>query len=69
MRRALFAAGCLVLPGVVLLRLGRDVLSKGRHAGTFLRCAPYLAAFACAWAAGEAAGYVTGAGASASAVD
>jgi len=68
-RRALFAAGCLVLPGVVLLRLGRDVLPKGRHAGTFLRCVPYLALFACAWAAGEAAGYATGAGASASAVD
>ncbi|HEX9365109.1 MAG TPA: hypothetical protein VF921_00695 [Vicinamibacterales bacterium] len=68
-RRALFAAGCLALPGLVLVRLGRDVLPKRRHAGRFLLCAPYFAAFACAWAAGEAAGYAAGPGASASAVD
>ena len=61
-RRALFAAGCLVLPLVVLARMLRDLLPKRRHRSELLRSLPYLAIFACVWAAGEAVGYAAGAG-------
>jgi Glycosyl transferase family 2 len=61
-RRARFTAGCIVLPLVVLVRLGRDLLPKRRHLGWLLLSLPYLCLFACAWAAGEAIGYAHGAG-------
>jgi hypothetical protein len=60
-RRALFAAGCLLLPVVVLTRIVRDVLPKRRHLSRLLLSLPYLAIFACVWAAGEAVGYAAGA--------
>lgn len=61
-RRALYAVGCVLLPLVVLLRLCRDLLPKRRYLGRLALTAPLLAAFACVWAAGEAAGYAAGAG-------
>jgi len=61
--RALYAAGCVALPVVVLFRLGRDLLPKRRCYGRLLSSVPYLIAFACVWAAGEAVGYLAGAGA------
>lgn len=67
--RALYAAGCVALPAIVLFRLGRDLLPKGRHLGRLLRAVPCLIVFAGVWAAGEAAGYAAGAGRSASAID
>lgn len=59
-RRVAFTAGCLVLPAVVMIRIVRDVLPKRRHVGRLLLSLPYLAAFSCVWAAGEAAGYAAG---------
>jgi hypothetical protein len=67
-RRALFTAGCLALPVVVLVRFGRDLLPK-RHLGRLLLSIPYLAVFACVWAAGEAAGYSAGAASRATTID
>jgi hypothetical protein len=58
--RLLFAAGCVVLPAVVLFRIVRDVLSKRRHTRELLLSLPYLGMFACLWAAGEGTGYVFG---------
>jgi hypothetical protein len=60
-RRALFTIGCAVLPVVVVVRILRDVLPKRRHLAWLLLSLPYLAVFACVWAAGEAVGYATGA--------
>ena len=59
-RRVLFTLGCVVLPAVVLARLLRDLLPKGRHLSRLLLSLPYLAIFACVWAAGEAVGYAAG---------
>ena len=60
-RRALFTVGCLALPLVVLARILRDVLPRRRHLLQLLLALPYLAIFACVWAAGEALGYAAGA--------
>ncbi len=69
LKRAAFAGGCVLLPIVVLVRLGRDLLPKRRHAGRLLLAVPYLVAFACVWAAGEAVGYAAGAGGAASRIE
>jgi hypothetical protein len=60
-RRALFTLGCVLLPAVVLVRIVRDVLPKRRRGAQLLLSLPYLAIFACVWAAGEAVGYAAGA--------
>jgi len=61
-RRVLFTIGCAALPAVVLVRILGAVLPKRRHLGWLLLSVPYLAVFACVWAAGEALGYAAGAG-------
>jgi hypothetical protein len=63
-RRVLFTLGCVALPAVVLARILRDLLPKGRHLSRLLLSLPYLAIFACVWAAGEAVGYAAGPGTS-----
>lgn len=65
-RRALFTIGCAVLPAVVLARIVRDLVAKRRYVPQLVLSLPYLAIFACVWAAGEAVGYATGSGRSAS---
>jgi hypothetical protein len=59
--RALVYAGLSpLLPGLLLLRMGRQVMEKRRHRARFLMALPVTAALLTAWAAGEGAGYLSG---------
>lgn len=53
------------LPPFLILRIGRRVLSRGRHLGAFVRSLPFILMFMIAWAAGEFFGYAFGSGDSA----
>ncbi len=62
-KRVLMAAGSIVLPGVLLLRVARRA---GLGAPVdFLRALPWIVVFLMAWSVGECAGYVGGVGADA----
>jgi hypothetical protein len=69
LRRAAYAAGAVLLPPVLLARMGSQLLPKRRALGRLACSVPYLVLFTCAWAAGECVGYVAGAGASAARVE
>jgi hypothetical protein len=56
-RAALFAA---VQPPLVVARVVRDVLRRGRRRGELVRALPALVAVTAAWAAGELVGYAAG---------
>jgi hypothetical protein len=64
-RRAVYAAGTVLLPPLLLARMGSQLLPKRRALGRLACSVPYLMLFACAWAVGECVGYVAGAGTSA----
>lgn len=49
-----------LVPAVVLARQARLVWGKGLHRGRFVAAAPLVALLLVVWAAGEAAGYLTG---------
>jgi hypothetical protein len=70
--RFLYAGGSALLPGILLLRMARNVMRRRRHRVVFMRCLPLAAALTTSWAAGEMLGYVTrkalGAGGTSSAV-
>lgn len=63
-RRLLYAAGSLALPPLLLARVTRNALRKGRHLGRFAACLPLIALFLTVGAAGELVGYLVGAGSS-----
>jgi hypothetical protein len=51
----------LLMPPLLVWRVARTVLSKGRHRAALLRSSAHLVVVATSWMAGEAVGYVTGA--------
>lgn len=64
--RLLFAAGSVLLPPVLVARIGHVVIIRRRHIGPFLRSIVWLLPFMCSWAFGELSGYLAGVGKSAS---
>ncbi len=62
-KRALMGAAALVaLPPVLVLRIFRQVWSKGHHKRQLIEALPLLVPFCLSWGAGEAAGYWFGPG-------
>jgi hypothetical protein len=61
-KRVGFALATPLLPPVLLARIVRTVLAKGRHRRQLLRALPLLAAVCVVWATGEAVGAVCGPG-------
>jgi hypothetical protein len=62
--RLLYAAGSLLLPALLLFRIGRCVIGKRRNLREFLLGLPVIVLFVVAWAAGELVGYLAGPGGS-----
>jgi hypothetical protein len=69
LRRAAYASGAVLLPPVLLARMGAQLLPKRRALGRLVCSVPYLVLFTCVWAAGECVGYVAGAGTSTARVE
>lgn len=63
-RRLIYGVGSLALPALLLARVTRTTLKKGRHLGRFAVCFPLVALFLTVGAVGEMAGYLFGAGTS-----
>jgi glycosyltransferase involved in cell wall biosynthesis len=61
-RRWVYAAGTLLLPGLLLARIGAAVARKRRHGRAFVLCLPILATFLVSWAVGEGVGALLGPG-------
>lgn len=61
-RRAVFTAGSLALPPLILSRIGRCLFERRRHRLIFALTLPLLSAFALSWTAGEFLGYLAGPG-------
>ncbi len=59
-RRLVLAAASVALPPVLVLRVGRNLFSRGRHRAQFFRCLPHLVLVTGVWMAGEMTGYLTG---------
>jgi len=59
-KRALYIALSPAIPLVLLVRIGRQVLTKRRHQKEFMISLPLLVLFLFAWAAGELLGYLRG---------
>ncbi len=64
-RRAAFVLASPLLPPLLVWRLLRQVLGKGRRRRELLLALPLVAAFTLSWAIGELVGYAAGAGDSA----
>lgn len=64
-RRLYYLLFAPALPPVLIIRIARRVLSRGRHRTAFVRSLPYILLFMVAWSAGELAGYALGPGDSA----
>jgi hypothetical protein len=60
--RLLMSLLTLGLPALLLLRIGRNLMTKKRLIPQFARALPYLTIFVLIWACGELVGYVTGPG-------
>lgn len=60
--RLKYAAGCIVLPGLLLVRTLRNLLARQRLVGRFIICLPLIAVYFAAGAAGEMIGYLLGGG-------
>jgi glycosyltransferase involved in cell wall biosynthesis len=60
--RLFYSSIALFLPPLYLWRYGRCFLGKHRIIGEFLKTAPLLMIFACAWSVGEFLGYALGDG-------
>ena len=61
-RRLAMGIASLALPPVLFWRTVSRIRAKGRHQGELVKALPLLALFVVAWAAGEAVGYLAGAG-------
>ncbi|MFN2431810.1 MAG: hypothetical protein ABR599_03155 [Gemmatimonadota bacterium] len=59
-RRATYVALSPLLPGVLLLRMIRNVLRRGRCRGAFAKALPLTALLTASWSAGELIGYLSG---------
>jgi hypothetical protein len=59
-KRAFYACLALVLPPLIVARVGATVARKRRRRAEFVRALPALFAITTAWAWGELAGYLTG---------
>ena len=59
-RRWMLAAGALLLPPLLYLRVARTVLTRRRYRLAFVRATPSLAVLLATWATGELLGYLTG---------
>jgi hypothetical protein len=64
LRRLVYGAGSLALPGLLFARVTRTVLRKRRHLARFALAWPLVALFLAVGAAGEMIGYLFGPGAS-----
>jgi hypothetical protein len=62
--RMLYGCGSILLPGVLLARIARTALRKGRHLGQLAAALPLLSVFLGVGAAGELVGYIFGPGSS-----
>jgi glycosyltransferase involved in cell wall biosynthesis len=58
----LYALFCPLLPGLLVGRISRQVVSKRRHVDQWARALPFLALFTLVWAWGEFVGYLCGPG-------
>ncbi len=61
-KRLAMGAASIALPPLLFWRTVSRIKSKGQHLAELKRSLPLLALFVVAWAAGEAVGYVAGAG-------
>jgi hypothetical protein len=52
----------LALPGLLLLRLSRNLLAKRQLLPELMRALPYLTVFVMIWAWGELVGFIAGPG-------
>lgn len=59
-----FLGIAVVLPAVQVMRMGRQIMRKGRHASQFVRCLPQVGLFYLSWSVGEFVGYLLGPGGS-----
>ncbi|MEC4888439.1 MAG: glycosyltransferase [Nitrospira sp.] len=57
-----YAAGSMLLPVILPLRIARVVLRRGRHLRELTAAMPYLVLFMTSWACGELMGYLCGEG-------
>ena len=57
--RALYVAGSPLVPAILLGKISSRVAGGGRDRGRFVAALPILTCFVLAWAAGEAAGYLS----------
>jgi hypothetical protein len=69
LKRLVYGVGSLVLPGLLMLRVTRTAMSKGRNLGRFAASMPLIALFYTVGAAGESIGYLIGPGDSLSRVE
>jgi hypothetical protein len=58
-RRLVYAAGSLVMPAVLVARVGRNLLARRRHRLQFVRTLPALVLVTAVWMLGECVGYLT----------
>jgi hypothetical protein len=61
-KRLIYGLGSLALPGLLMLRVTRNVLAKRRHVARFALCSPLVALFFAIGAVGEMIGYLLGPG-------
>lgn len=58
-KRLIMAAASLIMPPVLAARAAGNLLSRRRHRGQIVRCAPALLFVASVWMLGEMVGYLT----------
>jgi hypothetical protein len=64
LERLPFLGIAMVLPAVQMMRMARQILAKGSHAGKFFQCLPQVGLFCISWSVGEFVGYLLGPGGS-----
>jgi Glycosyl transferase family 2 len=69
LKRVIYGCGSLALPALLLLRVTKTALTKGRNLGYFAASVPLIALFYTVGAAGEMIGYLVGPGDSLSKVE
>jgi hypothetical protein len=69
LKRLIYGCGSLALPALLLLRVTKTALGKGRNLGHFAASVPLIALFYTVGAAGEMIGYLIGPGDSLSRVE
>ncbi len=69
LKRLIYGFGSFALPAMLMLRVTRTALAKGRHLGRFVASMPLIALFYTVGAAGESIGYFFGPGDSLSRVE